>query len=50
MIAVFNDCNMAASVDNAESPFVPYDKVIWYLCVIFRLKFLEMLVVMNLLF
>jgi len=38
MIAVFNDCNMTASVAHADFPFVPYDKVIWYLLCYFQMK------------
>jgi hypothetical protein len=31
MVAVFNDCNMTISIANAQSVFVMYNKVIWYL-------------------
>jgi len=35
MTAVFNDCNITVSVAHAESPFVPYDKVIMAFDVLF---------------
>jgi hypothetical protein len=38
MVAVFNDCNMTISIANAESAFVTYNKVIWYLMCYFQMN------------